>query len=133
MNDKRPSETAAMKLAELSREIDGLETARVALLSRVESTRAALLAAGDRTAAVRASVDLLCEHMADVVVSIDDINLLEDEIREMGSGADDLGRVTAGESFESEGLTETLDEAEQELERLSGILVEGKARNPRGH
>ncbi|HSO74347.1 MAG TPA: hypothetical protein VLU47_05880 [Blastocatellia bacterium] len=133
MNDRRPSETAAMKLAELSREIDGLETARVALLNRVESTRAALLAAGDRTAAVRASVDLLCEHMADVVVSIDEINLLEDEIREMGQRADDLGRVTAGQVFESDGLTETLDEAEQELERLSGILVEGKARNPRGH
>jgi hypothetical protein len=133
MNDRRASETAAMKLAELSREIDGLETARITLLNRVERTRAALLAAGDRTAAVRASVDLLCEHMADVVVSIDEISLLEDEIREMGPGADELERVTAGQVFESDGLTETLDEAEQELERLSGILVEGKARNPRGH
>ncbi len=133
MNNRRPSDTAAMKLAELSREIDGLENARVALLDRVESTRAALLAAGDRTAAVRASVDLLCEHMADVAVAIDEISLLEDEIREIGPGAEDLVKITTGQSFESDGLTETLDEAEQELERLSGILVEGKARNPRGH
>ena len=133
MTDRRSSETAAMRLAELSREIDELEAGRVSLLKRVESTRAALLSAGDRTAAVRASVDLLCEHMSDVVVSIDDISLIEDEIREIGPGTDDLGRVSAGQSFESDSLTETLDEAEQELERLSAILIEGKARNPRGH
>ncbi|HWO00311.1 MAG TPA: hypothetical protein VNS63_13695 [Blastocatellia bacterium] len=133
MSDRRPSETAAMKLAELSREIDELETGRVALLKRVEITRAALLSAGDRTAAVRASVDLLCEHLSDVVVSIDEIRLIEDEMREIEPGTDDLVRVSAGQSFETDSLTETLDEAEQELERLSSILVEGKARNPRGH
>lgn len=122
-----------MRLAELSREIDELERGRIALLKRVETTRTALLSAGDRAAALRATVDLMCEHMADVVVSIDEIQLIEDEIRELGPTADDLGRISTGQSFESDSLTETIDEAEQELERLSEILVEGKARNPRGH
>jgi len=134
MNNRRPpTESAAMRLAELSREIDELEKGRVALLKRVENTRTALLSAGDRAAALRATVDLMCEHMADVVVSIDDIHLIEDEIRELEPTADDVGRVSAGQSFESDSLTETIDEAEQELERLSSILVDGKARNPRGH
>jgi phosphoserine phosphatase len=132
MNERRPSETAAIRLAELSREIDQLESSRAALLKRVESTRDELLAAGDRIAAVRASVDLLCEHMADVV-SIDELRLIEDEIRDIGLGVDELGRESTRQSFESDSLRETLDEAEQELERLSAILVEGKARNPRGH
>lgn len=132
MNERRPSETAAIRLAELSREIDELESSRAALLKRVESTRDELLAAGDRISAVRASVDLLCEHMADVV-SIDELRLIEDEIRDIGLGVDELGRESTRQSFESDSLRETLDEAEQELERLSEILVEGKARNPRGH
>lgn len=132
MNERRPSETAAIRLAELSREIDELESSRAALLKRVESTRDELLAAGDRISAVRASVDLLCEHMADVV-SIDELRLIEDEIRDIGLGVDELGRESTRQSFESDSLRETLDEAEQELERLSEILVEGKVRNPRGH
>ena len=132
MNERRPSETAVIRLAELSREIDELESSRTALLKRVESTRDELLTAGDRIAAVRASVDLLCEHMADVV-SIDELRLIEDEIRDIGLGVDELGRESTRQSFESDSLRETLDEAEQELERLSAILVEGKARNPRGH
>jgi len=132
MNERRPSETAAIRLAELSREIDELESSRAALLKRVDRTRDELLAAGDRIAAVRASVDLLCEHMADVV-SIDELRLIEDEIRDIGMGVDELGRESTRQSFESDSLRETLDEAEQELERLSEILVEGKVRNPRGH
>jgi phosphoserine phosphatase len=132
MNERRPSEAAAIRLAELSREIDECESSRAALLKRVESTRDELLAAGDRIAAVRASVDLLCEHMADVV-SIDELRLIEDEIRDIGLGVDELGRESTRQSFESDSLRETLDEAEQELERLSEILVEGKVRSPRGH
>ena len=132
MNERRPSETAAIRLAELSREIDELESSRAVLLKRVDSTRDELLTAGDRIAAVRASVDLLCEHMADVV-SIDELRLIEDEIRDIGLGVDELGRESTRQSFESDSLRETLDEAEQELERLSEILVEGKVRNPRGH
>jgi hypothetical protein len=133
MNDRGAGESAAMRLAELSREIDELEKGRVALLKRVEKTRAALLSAGDRAAALRATVDLMCEHMSDVVVSLDDIRLIEDEIHELGPGVDDIGRGSTGQSFETDCLTDTIDEEENELERLSSILVEGKARNPRGH
>lgn len=122
-----------MRLAEISREIDELEKGRVALLKRVENTRAALLSAGDRAAAVRATVDLMCEHVADAVVSIDEILLIEDEIRELGPGVDDLGKVSIGQSFEADSLTETIDETEQEIEQLSSILIDGKTRIRRGH
>jgi hypothetical protein len=124
---------AAMRLAEISREIDELEKGRIALLKRVENTRAALLSAGDRAAAVRATVDLMCEHVTDAVVSIDDILLIEDEMQEIGPGVDDLSKVSMGQSFEADSLTETLDEAEHEIEQLSSILVDGKARTRRGH
>ncbi|MEK6302751.1 MAG: hypothetical protein AABO41_18730 [Acidobacteriota bacterium] len=133
MTDRHPAETAAMRLAEISREIDELEKGRVALLKRVENTRAALLSAGDRAAAVRATVDLMCEHVADAVVSIDEILLIEDEIRELGPGVDDLGKVSIGQSFEADSLTETIDETEQEIEQLSSILIDGKTRIRRGH
>ena len=133
MTDRHPAEMAAMRLAEISREIDELEKGRIALLKRVEITRAALMSAGDRAAAVRATVDLMCEHVTDAVVSIDDILLIEDEIREIGPGVDDLGKVSTGQSFEADSLTETIDEAEQEIEQLSSILVDGKARTRRGH
>lgn len=133
MNDRHPAETAAMRLAEIAREIDELERGRIALLKRVENTRAALLSAGDRAAAARATVDLMCEHAADAVVSIDEILLIEDEIRELGPGVDDLGKTSIGQSFEADSLTETIDETEQEIEQLSSMLVEGKSRNRRGH
>ena len=133
MSDRHPTEAASMRLAEISREIDELERGRLALLKRVENTRAALLSAGDRAAAVRATVDLMCEHVADAIVSIDDILLIEDEIREMGPGVDDLGKVSAGQSFEADSLTETIEEAEREIEQLSSLLIEGKSRNRRGH
>jgi len=133
MTDRPRTETAAMRLAEISREIDELEKGRIALLKRVESTRVALLSAGDRAAAARATVDLMCEHAADAVVSIDEILLIEDEIREMGPGVDDLEKVSIGQSFEADSLTETSDETEQEIEQLSSLLIEGKTRNRRGH
>ena len=69
MNDPRTAEATAIKLAELSHEIDELETNRALLLKRVDAMRAALLSAGNRTTAIRASVDLLCEHITNVVMA----------------------------------------------------------------
>jgi ribosome-associated translation inhibitor RaiA len=90
MTDPRIAESAAMKLAELSREIDELENGRAALLDRLDRVRSTLMVAGNRTTAMRAS-------------------------------------------FEASSLMDSLDEAEDQLERLSSILVEGKVRPPRGH
>jgi chromosome segregation ATPase len=133
MNDPRIAESAAMKLAELSREIDDLENGRAALLDRLDRVRSSLLLAGNRTTAMRASVDLLCEHMTNVVTALAELHALEEEMRDIGAGLSDNRQASTGLSFEVNSLLDSLDEAEDQLERVSSILVEGKARPPRGH
>ena len=49
MNDPRAAEATALRLAELSHEIDELESSRAALLKRVDALRTTLLLAGNRT------------------------------------------------------------------------------------
>ncbi len=133
MNDPRTAETTAIRLAELSHEIDELETSRASLLKRVDMLRASLVAAGNRTTSMRASVDLLCEHITNIVTAMTELRALEEEMREIGQGLDGGADDALKMSFESDSLTDTLDEAEEELERLSSILIDGKGRQSRGH
>ena len=133
MNDSGKSKIAAIKLAELSHEIGDLENGRIALLNRLDQIRAKLMAAGQRTAAMRASVDLLCEHVTNVASAIAELRAIEEEMRELGEGLEGVGKETSVLLFESDGLEDTIDEADEELDRLSAILIEGKIRHPRGH
>jgi chromosome segregation ATPase len=133
MNDPRAAEATAIRLAELSHEIDELEMSRNALLKRVETLRNALLNAGNRTTSMRASVDLLCEHIAGVVTAMAELRALEAEIRDMGLEMTANSQNTVNLVFEANSLSETLDEAEDEMEQLSSILAEGKPRGSRGH
>jgi predicted nucleic acid-binding Zn-ribbon protein len=127
----RPDE--ASRLARLLRDIEELEKTRAALLQRVEISRSSLLAAGNRTAAIRASVDLLCDHITDVVTAATDLSMLEHEIQETDQGLEEARRDVSGLAFESDSLQETLDEADEELERLSSILVERRGKHSKGH
>jgi chromosome segregation ATPase len=127
----RPDE--ASKLALLLREIEELEKTRSALLERVEKTRSDLIAAGDRTAAIRASVDLFCDHITDVATAAAELSMLEQEIQTADRGLDEAKKDVSGSEFESDSLRETLDEADDELERLSSIFVERKVKHPKGH
>jgi chromosome segregation ATPase len=127
----RPDE--ASRLARLLRDIEELEKARTVLLQRVELSRARLLEAGNRTAAIRASVDLLCDHISDVVTSEDEISMLENEIRESDRSLEEVRREASGLVFEAESFQETLDEADEEFERLSSILVGRRNKNTKGH
>ena len=133
MNDSGKTELAAIKLAELSREIGDLENGRIALLHRLDHVRSRLLTAGQRTAAMRASVDLLCEHITNVASAIAELRALEEEMRELGEGLEGVGKEASALLFESDGLEETIDEADEELDKLSAILIEGKIKHPRGH
>jgi chromosome segregation ATPase len=128
---ERPDE--ASRLARLLRDIEELEKTRTALLQRIDSTRTRLLAAGDRTAAIRASVDLLCDHISDVVTAAAEMSMLEQEIQEVDRGLEEVRREASGQGFESDSLQETIDEADEELERLSSILVERRGRHSKGH
>ena len=128
---ERPDE--ASKLAKLLREIDELEKTRSALLERVEKTRSELIAAGNRTAAIRAAVDLLCDHLTDMATADAELTLLEQEIKTADRGMDEATKSASGTEFESDSLRETIDEADDELERLSSILVDRRGKHPKGH
>lgn len=126
----RPNE--ATRLARLLRDIEELEKTRTALLQRIERSRSSLLEAGNRTAAIRASVDLLCDHLSDVA-SADEISMLENEIQETDRSLEEVRREASSQAFESDSLREMLDEGEEELERLSSILVERRSKQSKGH
>ena len=133
MNDPRAAEATALRLAELSHEIDELESTRAALLKRVDALRTTLLLAGNRTTSMRASVDLLCEHISGVVAAIAELRAIEAEIRDMGVEMTVNSRDAVNMVFEADSLGDTLDEAEEEMEQLSAILTDRKGRHSRGH
>ena len=133
MNDPRAAEATALRLAELSHEVDELESSRTALLKRVEALRTALVSAGNRTTSMRASVDLLCEHIAGVVTAMAELRQLEAEIQDMGVELTVDSRDAVNLIFEADSLCDTLDEAEEEMEQLSAILIDRKTRFSRGH
>jgi len=130
MNDRTDE---AARLARLLRDIEELEKTRAALLLRVESTRSHLMSSGNRTAAIRASVDLLCDHITEIVNPSADPSIIDNEMHEVEQGLREAGREASGLAFESDSLHDTLDEADEELERLSSILVERRGKHSRGH
>lgn len=121
-----------MRLAELSHEIEELEDSRAALLKRLDKMRADLIRAGNRTLSMRASVEMLCEHLTNLITNMAELQALEQEIEDVGRGVVETERDSTTLSFESDSMQEMIEEAEDELERLSAIL-QGRARNSRGH
>src|ERR1051325_7678408 len=100
MSDPGITEATAMKLAELSRDIDELETGRAALLERLDRVRSSLIAAGNRTTAMRASVDLLWEHVTNVVVAMGELRALEEEVRDINQGLSENTQASSKLAFE---------------------------------
>ncbi|HET9530943.1 MAG TPA: hypothetical protein VFQ92_11360 [Blastocatellia bacterium] len=127
------TEAAAAKLAELSREIEDLEDGRAGLLMRIDQLRSSLVSAGRRTASMRASVDLFVEHITTLVASMEELRALEEEMRELNRGLSGTEKESTAMVFEVESFNETVAEAEEELERISDILFQGKIKFPRGH
>ena len=123
----------ASRLARLLSDVEELEKTRTALLNRVESARARLLADGNRTAAIRASVDLLCDHITEVATATTELSSLDQEMHDVEQGVKEAARDASRLGFETDSLQETLDEADEELERLSSILVERRGKHSRGH
>src|SRR5438128_8861276 len=128
-----PDETEGLRLARLLGEIDELETIRAALLERAERLRVRLLQAGDRSVGMRASVQLLCDHVSDAITEAAEIEALEQEMLGAEQEVGGIGRESSGLEFELTSWQESLDDAEQDLEQLSSILIERKLRHSRGH
>jgi len=123
----------ASRLARLVNEIDELEKSRIGLLVRVENLRAKLVAAGDRTMAMRASVDLLCDHITELVTTANEFSMFERDIQESQQGIDEAAAESSGFGFESESLHEALNETDEDLERLNSLLLERRGKHSRGH
>ncbi|MCI0486580.1 MAG: hypothetical protein L0229_08260 [Blastocatellia bacterium] len=133
MIDPGNMEAAAIRLAELSREIDDLERGRASLLERLNRAREVLQTAGQRTARMRASVGLLCEHMQNVSIALIELRAIEEEMNEIGMTLTENGKEVTGLLFEADSFKEALDETDDDLDRVSTILLEGKPRRSRGH
>lgn len=129
--NQRPNEEES--LARLLGELEELERTRSALLKRVDIVRTVLLSAGNRTGTMRASVELLCDHISDTETAAEELSMLEREMRDVEQDVEQLGREAAGMAFEADSLKDTLDEADEELERLSAILIERRSKPSRGH
>jgi hypothetical protein len=131
MTDPLTAQSTAIKLAELSHEIEELETSRLSVLQRLEKLQSLLIASGNRTTTARASVDFLTEHLTDIAIA--QVRLLEAEVREIASGLEGLSRESMGVAFESNSLEETFNDVEEEIEHLSMFVLEGKVKASRGH
>ena len=90
MHHDRPDRTS--RLARFLGEIDELERSRTSLLARVERLREKLLAAGDRTTAMRASVDLLCDHISEMEASEMEGSMFELEIPDLQQNLEEASR-----------------------------------------
>jgi len=124
---------AASGLVELSNEIDELDAARLALCERLDHARSCLDSTGDRAAILRASVQMLKNHLADNAEVAADLRTIRDEMRQLGRSITEITTESLGMLFEAEGFQDALAEAEEEMERLISILVGSKPRDYRGH
>jgi hypothetical protein len=131
MKDPAIAQASAIMLAELTQEIEDLESSRQAILQRLDNLRTLLLNAGNNTTRLRASVDLLSEHMTELAFA--EVIKLENEIRKIGLSLTNSERETSLLLFEGESLEETLTDTEDDLERLSQFIIEGKPKLTRGH
>jgi uncharacterized protein YgfB (UPF0149 family) len=131
MTDPLTAQLTAIKLAEISHEIEELESSRLSILQRIEKLRTLLIAAGNRTTTARASADFLTEHLTEIAIA--QVRLLEAEVREIASGLENLSRESVTAAFESNSLDETFNEVEEEFERISMIVLDGNAKTSRGH
>ena len=89
----------ASRLARLLSDVEELEKTRTALLNRVESARARLLAAGNRTAAIRASVDLLCDHITEGATTTTELSILDQEMHDVEQSVREAVRDVSGLGF----------------------------------
>ena len=125
-------EAAAIKLAELSHEIAELEGISTAILQRLEMIKEEVQSSAQRLTAASATVELLCEHIGEFSTVMDEATQVEEELRELNDAVSEKDLETKQVLFESRSLRASLEELDEETERLSQFL-EGRSRRPRGH
>ena len=131
MKDPAAQQATAIRLAEVSHELDDLESSRLLLLERIERLREKVLKSGNRATSTRAAVDLLSEHITDVAFA--EMMKLETHLRDLGIGFDSILQDFDSLHFESESLDHSISDIEDEVERVSRQMLDGKSKYPRGH
>jgi chromosome segregation ATPase len=121
------------RLSGVAREVDELERGRATLLARVEKLRDELKAIAGRTAALKASAEMLGDHAATTAAAVAELRAIEDEARELGVSVLRMNSDSLGLIFEAESLKETLSEVEDEMDRLLSSFIEGRGKKLRGH
>jgi chromosome segregation ATPase len=133
MTNSQTNRSAARRLGKLGRELDLLESGRASLIGRIEEALTNLEGAGQRLAAMRATVDLFCDHLSSAASIQAEIEAIEREIfeaeKEMAIACQESSELV----FEVRSLEDSVEDAEAELERLSSILIEGRGGHQRGH
>ena len=133
MNVPARPEEAAIRLAELSSEVDELELGRADLIRRMEAAHAGLQQAGGRIAEIRASTVMVKDHLAENASAAAELRAIRQEVFELEQSITEVSAESLGLLFEADGLQDSLGEAEEEMNTLLTILIEGSARKPRGH
>ena len=131
MKDPAAQQATAIRLAEVSHELDDLEASRLLLLERIERLREKVLKSGNRATSTRAAVDLLSEHITDIAFA--EMMKLETHMRDLGIGFDSILQDFDSLHFESESLDHSISDIEDEVERVSRQMLDGKSKYPRGH
>src|SRR5215510_3780985 len=131
MKDPAAQQATAIRLAEVSHELDDLEASRLLLLERIERLREKVLKSGNRATSTRAAVDLLSEHITDVAFA--EMMKLETHLRDLGIGFDSILQDFDSLHFESESLDHSVSDIEEDVERVSRQMTDGKSKYPRGH
>ena len=128
----RPEE-AAIRLADLSHEVDELESGRADLIRRIEAVHAGLQQAGGRTSEIRASIAMVKDHLAERAAAAAELRIIRQEVFELEQSITEVSAESLGLLFDADGHQDSLSEAEEEMSALLTILIEGSARKPRGH
>ncbi|PYP88947.1 MAG: hypothetical protein DMF61_04395 [Blastocatellia bacterium AA13] len=133
MNLPARPEEAVIRLAELSAEIDELESGRSSLIKRIEDARTGLQEAGGRAAEIRASIAMVKEHLAENAYAAAELRAIRQEVLELEQSITEVSADSLGLLFEADGLQDSIGEAEEEMNTLLTILIEGSGKKPRGH
>ena len=131
MKDPAAQQATAIRLAEVSHELDDLEASRLLLLERIERLREKVLKSGNRATSTRAAADLLSEHITDVAFA--EMMKIETHMRDLGISFDSILQDFDSLHFESESLDHSISDIEEEVERVSRQMLDGKSKYPRGH
>ena len=133
MNVPARPEEAAIRLAELSNEVDELELGRAELIKRIEAAHAGLQQAGGRIAEIRASIVMVKDHLTDNATAAAELRAIRQEVLDLEHSITEVSTEGLGLLFEADGLQDSLGEAEEEMNTLLSILIEGSGKKPRGH